>query len=177
MPSYLEQGLEFEQFLLTKHFKKWGYKKNRDDYAIDLVKPGWPSIECKREGSPRAARVGSRLKFVTIQIFVDKQRGPRELSGPWKAIKECPSAMYIVGEKTKTFNIVFAGIAYEVAKRCEWYKTQAIKYVKGQIDKPWYLREERNTQKIYALVPLKDLDDINRGMDWIQNVYLGERPE
>ena len=176
--SDLQKGLELEQWLLANHFGRYGYSKNPDKYAIDLVKVGWPAVEAKRECSPLAKRLpNGQLKFITVQIFVKKTRGPRELSGPWKANKESPGAMYVVGEMYKgEFRVVFAGLAVQVMEKCETYRQEAQDYVDGKAQKPWYLLTDRDSQKITALVPLRELQGINHGMDWIHNTYLDWRP-
>ena len=120
----LEKGLEFEHWLLSKWFAKLGYQKNKDRFGVDLTRPGYPAIEAKRESSARAVRLpNGLLKYITVQIFVKKTSGPRELSGPWKAVKQGKDTIYIVGEKQAgSFYIVFSGMAYQLAQHCDHHE-------------------------------------------------------
>ena len=85
--------------------------------------------------------------------------------------------MYVVGEMYKgEFRVVFAGLAVQVMEVCETYRQEAQDYVDGKIPAPWYLLVDKYSQKITALVPLRKLQGINYGMDWIHNTYLDWRP-
>jgi len=171
----LEKGLDFEQWLLKKWFSELGYKKNSDRYGVDLTQPGYPAIEAKRESSKRATRLpNGLLKYITVQIFVKKDNGPRELSGPWKAVKQGVDTMYIVGEKEAgSYYIVFSGMAYELAQHCDYLRQEAIDVLEGRKARPWHLRFDRDSQKVFALVELSQIAHLNRGMPWILDVLDG----
>ena len=164
----LKLGLEFEKWLVDR--LPYGYHKNPQRYAIDLIAPGMPSIEVKRECCPRAPRtVDQRLVNLTVQLFTKKRHGALERNGPWKAVSQDKSALYIVGEGTSSsFRIVFAGLALELAAACESYMPGGCSHV------PENLLIDKYSQKIVALVPLDNLQHVNRGMDWVYS-YLDGR--
>ena len=166
--SDLALGLEFEEWLAN--ILPYGYHKNPQKYAIDLIAAGMPSIEAKRECCHRAARTADhKLVNLTVQLFTKKQHGSRERNGPWKAVAQDKSALYVVGEKISSgFRIIFAGLALELAQECESYMPGGTDHV------PQNLLVDKYSQKIVALVPLERLEKINRGLDWVYE-YLDGR--
>ena len=157
-------GFEFEEYLVGGPLRRFGYRRNPNKYKIDLVCVGLPSVEAKRECCGHSIRDSDgNLVNLAVQLFTKKRHGERERNGPWKSIKDAGnSAVYIVGEKRNgTWRIVFAGLAMQLAKFSESYMPGGIDHV------PANLIIDKYSQKITALVPFKDLKDINHGMAWV----------
>ena len=121
-PENLERGLSFENWLLKNVFPR--HQKNKGKYDIDLVKPGYPAIEVKFEGSPFAPRKpNGQLENLCVQLTEMKYHGPLKVAGPWKAYNECRDALYVVGEKCKVngYSFVMITTAIELKHACRDY--------------------------------------------------------
>jgi hypothetical protein len=166
----LKRGLGAECVVLA-WLRDFGflYRKNTDDYGIDLVHDFLPKIEVKFEDCESSKRnPDGSLKNLCVQLYVKKWSGPLERSGPWKAVRQggCES-LYVVVEKVvgnpQTYRTVFVGKSQHLGRLCERYFPK-----RGETKLPPRVRRcPYGSQKLYALVPRTEIESINHGLRWL----------
>ena len=165
--SNLRKGLLFEKWLLDNVFVR--HKKNPRKYDIDLIKPGFPGVEAKLESCKRAKLENGEQKYLAVQLFVAKTTGPLKLSGPWKSFEEDHSSLYVVGKKKGNgYKFLMITTSIELLKACEDYMPGGPKHTPENL-------LFFDSQKIVALVPLADLQHINRDVNWALDFVYRDR--